>query len=166
MGLRANPRDRITPGRGTSLRYRAHLKHIARTRNQSRNDRRRPGQANVLACPRWGCSIEYGIFLRPVPSTAHESRQSRNKRDIVVAFGADLPSRRSGMLLRMLRRELRAALHHAALSWLSTSRTGRAIRKRRCCIRSSPSSWRRSSPVRRNESGRFRRLWNASSGTT
>lgn len=58
--LRANPRDRVTPGRGTGLGYRTHLKHVARARNQPRNDRRRPGQADVLACPRWGSSVRHG----------------------------------------------------------------------------------------------------------
>src|SRR5437667_12203422 len=57
-----------------------------------------------------------------------KSRQTRDNRDTVVAFGTDLPSRRSCMLLRMLLHELRAALHHATPSWQSTSPTGRAIR--------------------------------------
>jgi hypothetical protein len=54
------------------------------------------------------------------------------------------------MLLRTLRREVRAVLHHAMSSWLSTPRTGRAIRKRRCCIRSSRNNWKLSSPDNRS----------------
>jgi hypothetical protein len=93
-----------------------------------------PGRPNVTVFPyvQLRCSVARGRARH-----ADESRQSRNKRDSVVAFGADLPSRGSRMLLRMLRRELLAALQHATPSWVSTSRTGRAIRKRQCCIRSS-----------------------------
>src|SRR5437773_2688169 len=48
-------------------------------------------------------------------------------------------------------------------SWLSTD-TGLAIQKRRSCIRSSPNSWRPSSPDNRHGTARSRVSWNASSG--
>src|SRR2546422_11632802 len=66
---------------------------------------------------------------KPAP-TADKNRQTRDNRARVVAFQADLSSRRTRKLLRMLRRELRAVLHHATPSWLSTARTGRAIHKK------------------------------------
>ncbi len=81
---------------------------------------------------------------------ADKSRQQRDRCDNFVAVDTDLSSRSPRMLLRMLRRALRARLRDATPSWLSASHTARAIRKRPCCIRSSRNNWKLSSPDNRS----------------
>jgi hypothetical protein len=66
-------------------------------------------------------------MLPILPHTADETRQTRDKRDRVVAFDRDLSSRRSRMLLRYYVGNCVPSLRQAARSASPTTWYGRAL---------------------------------------